>query len=635
MGQVFKARDTRLDRIVALKISHAQFSDRFAREARATAALNHPHIATLYDVGPDYLVMEFVEGETLRGPLPLARALLYAGQILEALEAAHRKGIVHRDLKPANVMVSKSGVKLLDFGLAQVKAPATAGDQTATMALSTEGTIAGTLQYMSPEQLQGKEADGRSDIFAFGLTFYEMLTGRRAFDGDNAASVISAIMTAEPPALPQQQLAAPPALDRVLRMCIAKDPDDRWQSASDVRRALQLVDATPAVRGSRATPQTIPMGMDSRGSAGGALIAGAAMLRLSAPKAPEPWTFRPLTYSGLAFAPSLSPDGKQVAFIWRDEKSQGQDLYLQLVNGGSPLRLKDAQAVGKPAWSPDGSRLAFIRRDGGIYVMPALGGAPQRVSHIQGRYQRRSRVVAGRSLLRFHRGGAGPVYGFGRRRRGSPAYQTGSRCRHLARSVAGWRHAGVCAPHQHLQFGRIRDAAQSRRNYSRSGETDYVRSVGHRCSGLDRRRTGDPVRGFGRQRKQRALAHRARWRHAHAFSRSHHGFRTAERGAAIRPHDLRHQADRNQDIQDAARRARRRAESSDRNGRRPARSRCGAERRAHRVRQQSHGLQGDLDCQQRRLGPDAVDLLQRAFGGQSPLVAGRKADCVRRLRRRV
>src|SRR3954470_744089 len=162
MGQVFKARDTRLDRIVALKISHAQFTDRFAHEARATAALNHPHIATLYDVGPDYLVMEFVEGETLRGPLPAARALLYGGQILEALEAAHRKGIVHRDLKPANIMVAKMGVKLLDFGLAQVKAPATGDDQTATMALSTEGAIAGTLQYMAPEQLQGKQADSRS-----------------------------------------------------------------------------------------------------------------------------------------------------------------------------------------------------------------------------------------------------------------------------------------------------------------------------------------------------------------------------------------------------------------------------------------------------------------------------------------
>jgi serine/threonine protein kinase/WD40 repeat protein len=379
MGQVFKARDTRLDRIVALKISHAQFTDRFAREARATAALNHPHIATLYDVGPDFLVMEFVDGETLRGPLPLARALLYAGQILEALEAAHRKGIVHRDLKPANVMVSKSGVKLLDFGLAQVKAPATPLDQTATMALSTEGTIAGTLQYMSPEQLQGKEADARSDIFAFGLTFYEILTGRRAFDGDNAASVISAIMTAEPPALPQQQLAAPPALDRVLRMCIAKDPDDRWQSASDVRRALQLVDLSAGSAEAAPPPRPFRWGWLAAAVMIG-VLAGAAILRLSARKSPEPWTFRPLTYSGLAFVPSLAPDGKQVAFIWRDEKSQSQDLHVQLVNGGSPLRLKDAQAVGKPAWSPDGSRLAFIRRDGGIYVMPALGGVPQRIS---------------------------------------------------------------------------------------------------------------------------------------------------------------------------------------------------------------------------------------------------------------
>ena len=384
MGQVFKARDTRLDRIVALKISHAQFTDRFAREARASAALNHPHIATLYDVGPDYLVMEFVEGETLRGPLPLRRALLYAGQILEALEAAHRKGVVHRDLKPANVMVSKTGVKLLDFGLAQMKAPSMAGDQTATMALSTEGTIAGTLQYMSPEQLQGKPADARSDIFAFGLTFYEMLTGRRAFDGENAASVISAIMTAEPPALPRQELVASPALDGVLRLCVAKDPDDRWQSASDVRRALQLVEAIPASAEAAPTPSRFRWRWIAAAALVGALVAGAALLRESAPKAPEPWTFRPITYSGLAFAPSLSPDGKQVAFLWIGEKNQDQDLYLQLVNGGSPLRLKDAHAAGKPAWSPDGSRLAFIRRDGGIYVMPALSGAPRRVSISKG-----------------------------------------------------------------------------------------------------------------------------------------------------------------------------------------------------------------------------------------------------------
>ena len=246
MGDVYKARDTRLDRIVALKVSHAEFNDRFAREARATAALNHPHVAALYDVGPDYLVMEFVEGETLRGPLPVSRALLLATQILEGLEAAHRKGIVHRDLKPANIMVTRRGAKLLDFGLAQMQPSAMVSDATATMALSVEGTITGTLQYMSPEQLQGKPADARSDIFAFGLVLYELLTGRRAFDGDNAASVISAVMTREPPPLDLGQLGIPASIERVLKQCIAKDPDERWQSASDVRRALELVELASA-----------------------------------------------------------------------------------------------------------------------------------------------------------------------------------------------------------------------------------------------------------------------------------------------------------------------------------------------------------------------------------------------------
>src|SRR5258707_7274909 len=196
MGQVFKARDTRLDRIVALKTSHAQFSDRFAHEARAIAALNHPHIATLYDVGPDYLVMEFVEGETLRGPLPISRVLQYARQILEALEAAHRRGIVHRDLKPAKIMIAKNGVKLLDFGLAKVTPLGPLGDTTATMAVSVEGTLAGTLQYMSPEQLQGKQADARGDIFSFGLLLYEMISGNLAFEASNAAGIISAVLIA-------------------------------------------------------------------------------------------------------------------------------------------------------------------------------------------------------------------------------------------------------------------------------------------------------------------------------------------------------------------------------------------------------------------------------------------------------
>src|SRR6266542_2583079 len=169
MGEVYKARDTRLDRIVAIKVSREQFSERFEREARAVAALNHPHICQLYDVGPNYLVMEFVEGTPLPGPLPVEKAVEYAGQILEALDAAHRKGITHRDLKPANILVTKTGLKLLDFGLAKTTAVVNADDQTVANALTGEGEILGTLHYMSPEQLQGKEADPRSDIFSFGL----------------------------------------------------------------------------------------------------------------------------------------------------------------------------------------------------------------------------------------------------------------------------------------------------------------------------------------------------------------------------------------------------------------------------------------------------------------------------------
>jgi Tol biopolymer transport system component len=383
MGDVYKARDTRLDRIVALKVSHAQFNDRFAREARASAALNHPHIAALFDVGPDYLVMEFVEGETLHGPLPVSRALLLAMQILEALEAAHRKGIVHRDLKPANIMVTKRGVKLLDFGLAQMQSPAPVGDATATMALSMEGTIAGTLQYMSPEQLQGKPADARSDIFAFGLVLYELLTGRRAFDGDNAASVISAVMTGEPPALDLSRLGTPASIERVLKQCIAKDPDERWQSASDIRRALELVEL--ASEPARTAPSRVrfPWVWVAGAVVAGVLIS-AAVFRSGSSSAPEQWTFRPLTYSGLAFVPSISPDGKQTAFVALSENKQDLDLYVQLVNGGNPLQLRDAHPAGKPAWSPDGSRLAFARRDGSLYVMPALGGSPQRISSSAG-----------------------------------------------------------------------------------------------------------------------------------------------------------------------------------------------------------------------------------------------------------
>src|SRR2546425_2140900 len=233
MGEVYKARDIRLDRLVAIKVAREQFSERFEREARAVAALNHPHICQLYDVGPNYLVMEFVEGAPLQGPVPIEKAVEYAGQILDALDAAHRKGITHRDLKPANILVTKQGIKLLDFGLAKQRAPLTEADATLTAALTSKGQILGTLQYMSPEQLHGQEADPRSDLFSFGCVLCEMLTGKRAFEGHSAASVIAAILEREPAPLEE----APP-LARVVRRSLAKDPDQRFQSARDLKAAL-------------------------------------------------------------------------------------------------------------------------------------------------------------------------------------------------------------------------------------------------------------------------------------------------------------------------------------------------------------------------------------------------------------
>src|ERR1017187_10380481 len=221
MGEVWKARDTRLDRIVAIKFCVAEFSERFEREARAIAALNHSNICQIYDVGPDYLVMEYVEGSEIKGPLPLDQALKAAIQLAGALEAAHRKSIVHRDLKPANILTTKSGVKVLDFGLAKLEAVRAApSDATQTRPLTQEGTIVGTLQYMAPEQLQGKPTDARSDIFSFGCVLYEILTGKRAFDGANAASVIAVVMEREAPSVGG---VAPAALDRTLKRCLAKD----------------------------------------------------------------------------------------------------------------------------------------------------------------------------------------------------------------------------------------------------------------------------------------------------------------------------------------------------------------------------------------------------------------------------
>jgi serine/threonine protein kinase len=253
MGVVYKARDTRLDRMVALKVSTEQFSERFGREARAVAALNHPNICQIYDVGPDFIVLEFVNGHPLLspdepGPLPLARPLEYAGQICDALEAAHQRGTVHRDLKPANILMTKAGVKLLDFGLAKVGAQASTkggfrhDDDTETVTLTQENTVLGTVHYMSPEQAQGKSVDARSDIFSFGVVLYEMLSARKAFRGENAISILAAILHTDPPPLTE----APSEVARVVAGCLAKLPAQRFQSIAEVKQALIQAAATPA-----------------------------------------------------------------------------------------------------------------------------------------------------------------------------------------------------------------------------------------------------------------------------------------------------------------------------------------------------------------------------------------------------
>ena len=263
MGEVYRAKDTRLDRTVAIKVLPSEVSDkpemrqRFEREARVISSLSHPHICALYDIGRqddvDFLVMEYLEGETLadrlaKAALPLDQALRFAVEIADALDQAHRHGVVHRDLKPGNIMLTKSGIKLLDFGLAKLTDPKStlvlsspSGLPTQKASLTAEGTILGTLHYMAPEQLEGKEADARADVFAFGAVVYEMVTGRKAFQGESTASVIAAILSSEPAPISTLQPISPPLLDRVVKRCLAKDPDDRWQSARDLMLELKWV----------------------------------------------------------------------------------------------------------------------------------------------------------------------------------------------------------------------------------------------------------------------------------------------------------------------------------------------------------------------------------------------------------
>jgi Tol biopolymer transport system component/predicted Ser/Thr protein kinase len=370
MGEVWKARDPRLNRDVALKVSKAEFTERFKQEAQMVAQLNHRNICTLYDVGPNYLVMEFIDGVPLKGPLPVEKAVEYAGQILDALDAAHRKGITHRDLKPANILVTKQGIKLLDFGLAK-QAAGLGPDDVTIQAMTAEGQISGTLQYMSPEQLQGKKADARSDIFSFGCVLYEMLSGSRAFGGTNAASIIAAIMEREP-----EPLKTTPPLDRVIRTCLAKDPDERFQTARDVKKALLWAADTVL---STAAPSQSRFGMAGWISAGVfALVAVALAFIHFRERPPDPQVLRytialPEKIAVDDFA--ISPDGRSVAIRGLSGNGSRQ-LWVRLLDSLQPRALPGTEGAGFPFWSPDSRYIGFFA-NGKLKKLAAAGGLPQ------------------------------------------------------------------------------------------------------------------------------------------------------------------------------------------------------------------------------------------------------------------
>ncbi|HEY0592742.1 MAG TPA: protein kinase, partial [Thermoanaerobaculia bacterium] len=401
MGEVYRATDTRLERSVAIKVlpphlsANLQLRERFEREARAISAISQPNICTLYDLGRetanDYLVMEYLEGETLadrlaKGPLPIEQALRYGIEIAEALEKAHRSGIVHRDLKPGNVMITKSGAKLLDFGLARYAhadaVPTISHGPTLVTAqkpLTQEGTILGTYQYMAPEQLEGDLADARTDIFALGAVLYEMVTGRRAFDGKTKTSLIAAIVTGEPPALAQIQPFAPSGLERVVKTCLAKDPEDRWATAHDVALELKWIQrevSQPEARaersGRRKIRRALPWAIAALALLAAAAIAVVAM-RSSAPPREVRFTFP--AAPGTLFGLEVSPDGSMIATVVR-EKS----LVVRRLDGTIVRTIEDHGLTGPVFWSPDGASIGYF--SGFKLKRAALegGGAPQEIS---------------------------------------------------------------------------------------------------------------------------------------------------------------------------------------------------------------------------------------------------------------
>jgi eukaryotic-like serine/threonine-protein kinase len=407
MGEVYKARDTRLDRTVAVKILPAalaadpQFRERFDREARAISQLTHPHICTLHDVGEAdavrFLVMELLEGETLasrleKGALPPPQALTIAIEIASALDAAHRAGIVHRDLKPGNVVLTKTGAKLLDFGLARTNAPVVA--LSGTMAPTTppsitaQGTILGTFQYMAPEQIEGIEADARTDIFAFGCVLFEMLTGKKAFEGKTRASLIGAILKDEPPPVSQITPLAPASLNRIVATCLAKEPDDRWQTARDLMRELKWVaeGGVSLDSGARSVFPVAPRSVWSRALpwaiAGTMGVASIASLLLWAPwqSGPAPTPRKLLASIGAdASLPTdvgasaiLTPDGTTLAFV---AQQAGQTrLFVRKLDQLQAAALAGTEGAASPFFSPDGQWIAFFA-GGKLKKISVTGGA--------------------------------------------------------------------------------------------------------------------------------------------------------------------------------------------------------------------------------------------------------------------
>jgi len=407
MGEVYRARDTRLDRTVAVKIlpqhlsSNPQLRERFDREAKAISSLSHPHICPLYDVGHqdgiDYLVMEHLEGETLasrlkKGPLPPERALEYAIQIADALDTAHRHGVVHRDLKPDNIMLTKTGANLLDFGLAKMRTAEAGAGMTAmptqTTPLTGEGTILGTLQYMAPEQLEGAEADARTDIFALGAVIYEMATGRKAFAGKSQASLISAIMSSEPPTLSTVQAMAPLALDHVVKTCLAKDPDGRWETAHDVLIELKWIAAAgePQVAHGAAS-----LRFHKRAWLGwiiaACLLFGLIAVWTTAYLRPAPEsrvvefevTLGDKTIYGDTFA-ILSPNGQYLAFT--KGASDQPRIWLHSLNSMVTNPVPGTEGAYGLSWSPGSDEIAFSTSSG-LKKVSIRGGTAQTICNLQ------------------------------------------------------------------------------------------------------------------------------------------------------------------------------------------------------------------------------------------------------------